>query len=135
VRRGRGLDVAVGRPNSGAMAIKLNQPGFEQAQELIAARRFAIDDRDAWSAHRPSPRDATEFIAAHGWDAYGRWHLAVEDALPARTKPHYRFPYGDFRDVHRCAIRSADHDAIRGAARFLDELLETARARTASSRA
>ena len=117
------------------MAVKLNERGFEQAQELIADRRFAMDDREAWSAHRPSPRDATEFIAAHGWDAYGRWHLGVEDALPARTKPHYRFPYGDFRDVHRCAIRSADHDAIRSAARFLDELLETARARTDSSRA
>ena len=133
--RRRGLDVAVGRPISGAMAVKLNERGFEQAQELIADRRFAIDDREAWSAHRPSPRDATEFIAAHGWDAYGRWHLGVEDALPVRTKPHYRFPYGDFRDVHRCAIRSADHDAVRGAARFLDELLETARARIDSSHA
>ena len=117
------------------MALKLNERGFEQAQELIADRRFAIDDRDAWSAHRPSPRDATEFIAAHGWDAYGRWHLGVEDALPVRTKQRYRFPYGDFHDVHRCAILSADHDAIRSAARFLDELLKTARSRTDSSHA
>jgi hypothetical protein len=117
------------------MAVKLNQRAFEQAQELIADRRFAIDDREAWNGHRPSPRDATAFIAAHGWDAYGRWHLGVDDALPARTKPHYRFPYGDLHDVHRCAVRSADHVAIRDAARFLDELLETARARTASSRA
>ena len=114
------------------MTVKLNQRGFEHAQALIADRRFAIDDPGAWSSHRPSPREATEFIAAHGWDAYGRWHLGIEEALPARTKPQYRFPYGDFRDVHRCAIRSADHDAIRGAARFLDELLETARARTGS---
>ena len=130
-----GLDAAVGRPTSEVMALKLNERGFEQAQELIADRRFAIDDRDAWSAHRPSPRDATEFIAAHGWDAYGRWHLGVEDALPVRTKQRYRFPYGDFRDVHRCAILSADHDAIRSAAHFLDVLLETTRSRTDSSHA
>jgi hypothetical protein len=52
-----------------------------------------------------------------------------------RTKQRYRFPYGDFRDVHRCAILSADHDAIRSAARFLDELLETTRSRTDSSHA
>ena len=112
--------------------MKLNKRGFEKARDLIADRRFVIDDRHTWIEHRPSSRDEIEFIAAHGWDAYGRWHLALEDALPARTRTHYRFPYGDFRDVHRCAILSADHDAIRGAARFLDELLQTAQARKRS---
>ena len=53
-------------------------------------------------------------------------------ALPARTKPHYRFPYGDFRDVHRCAVRAAEgQEALYGVARFLDNLLETARVKPA----
>jgi hypothetical protein len=115
------------------MAVKLNERAFAQARELIVDRRIVLDERDDWSAHQPSARDVTLFIAAHGWDAYGRWFLGVDDAHPARSKPHYRFPYGDFRDVHRCAVLTAEHhDAIRGAARFLYHLLEVARAKSTS---
>jgi hypothetical protein len=109
------------------MAVKLNKPGLAQAQELIADRRIVDDAAADWNAHRPSARDEDLFIAEHGWAAYERWHLGVEDALPARTKPHYRIPYGDFRDVHRCAVRAAaGQDGLYGVARFLDNLLETA---------
>ena len=114
------------------MAIKLNQRGLAQAQELIADGRIVADAAADWDAHKPSARDEDLFIAQHGWAAYERWHLGVDEALPARTKPHYRFPYGDFRDVHRCAIRAAEgQEALYGAARFLDNLLETARVKTA----
>ena len=73
-----------------------------------------------------------QFVSRHQWiEEWGiSWHLGVDDAFPARTKRHYRFPYGDFRDVHRCAVRAAEaHEALYGAARFLDNLLETAIAR------
>jgi hypothetical protein len=114
------------------MAVKLNERGLAQAQELISDRRIVVDAAVDWDAHRPSARDEDLFIAQHGWAAYERWHLGVDEALPARTKPHYRFPYGDFRDVHRCAVRAAEgQEALYGAARFLDNLLETVRAKTA----
>src|SRR5689334_690786 len=114
------------------MAVKLNQRALDRAQELIADRRIVVDTAADWDAHKPSARDEDLFIAQHGWDAYERWHLAVDAALPARTKLHYRFPYGDFRDVHRCAIHAAEgHEALYGTARFLDNLLEIARAKTA----
>jgi hypothetical protein len=113
------------------MAVKLNERGLAAAQELIADRRIVVDEAADWDAHKPSARDEDLFIARHGWAAYERWHLAVDDALPARTKPHYRSPYGDFHDVHRCAVRAAEGQAaLYGAARFLDNLLETARVKT-----
>jgi hypothetical protein len=114
------------------MAVKLNERGLARAQELITEGRIVADAAGDWDAHKPSARDEDLFIAQHGWAAYERWHLAVEEALPARTKPHYRCPYGDFRDVHRCAIRAAEgQEPLYGAARFLDNLLDTARVRTA----
>ena len=114
------------------MTLKLNERALARAQELIADRRIVADAAADWNAHKPSARDEDRFIAQHGWAAYERWHLGVEDALPARTKPHYRFPYGDFRDVHRCAVRAAERqEALYGVARFLDNLLETASVRTA----
>jgi hypothetical protein len=113
------------------MAVKLNKRGLARAQELITDRRIVADAAADWDAHKPSARDENLFIAQHGWAAYEAWHLAVEEALPTHTKPRYRCPYGDFRDVHRCAIRAAErHEALYGAARFLDNLLETARTKT-----
>jgi hypothetical protein len=119
------------------MAVKTNKRGFDYARELIADGRIAFDDPAAWSEHQPSARDCIEFVAGHGWGEYARWHLAVDEAQPAHTRAHYRFPIGDFRDVHRCAIRAAmaeagrrGHDEVKGAAGFLDTMLETVRAKT-----
>ena len=110
------------------MAVKLNKRGLARAQQLIAERRIVADKAADWDTHKPSARDEDLFIAQHGWAAYER----CTSALPARTKAHYRFPYGDFRDVHRCAVRAAERqEALYGAARFLDNLLEIARVKTA----
>ena len=38
------------------MAVKLNETAYEHARDLIAAGRYVIDDRDAWSEHQPSAR-------------------------------------------------------------------------------
>ena len=47
----------------------------------------------------------------------------IEDSEPADTKEHYKFPYGDFESVHRCALLAAEsragqykHTAIETAA-------------------
>jgi hypothetical protein len=93
--------------------MKLSRRSYEHAQELIADRRVVLDDRDAWSEHQPSAREENEFIAAHGWDAYGRWHLGLDESRPPHTKAHYKLPYGDFQDVHRCGILSAESRAAQ----------------------
>lgn len=88
------------------MTVRLHEAGFEHAKTLIQARKVVIDERDAWSEHQPRAADETRFIDSHGLDAYGRWHLGVDDA--ARGKGRYKFPYGDFENLHRCAVLSAE---------------------------
>jgi hypothetical protein len=84
------------------MAARLHKSAFEHAKQL---------ERDAWSEHQPSTHDENEFIRQHGLNEYGKWHLGVDEAEPPDAKAHYKFPYGDFVDVHRCAVLSAESRA------------------------
>jgi hypothetical protein len=122
------------------MAVKLHNSGYAHARALIDERHVVLDDRDAWSEHQPSTRQENEYIAEHGWGAYGRWHLGVDDEARPDTKAHYKFPYGDFHDVHRCAILSAEsraaqrgYEDIKSAVAHLHGMLEVLRSE--SSRA
>jgi hypothetical protein len=92
------------------MAVKLSETAFDQAKKLIEERRVVLDERDAWSEHQPRAADENRFIERHGLEAYGRWHLGVDDGAEAR-KGRYKFPYGDFENVHRCAVLSAESRA------------------------
>jgi hypothetical protein len=119
------------------MAVKLSERAYAHARSLISEGRFVLDDRDAWSEHQPSTREQNQFVAEHGWGEYARWHLGVDDALPTHTKRHYKFPYGDFNDVHRCAILSAEsraaqrrYDDIKIAVAHLHGMLEVLRERS-----
>jgi hypothetical protein len=113
------------------MAVKLHEPGYEHAQELIAEGKVVIDDRDQWSEHQPSAAEENAFIEEHGYRAYGRWHLAVDDEQDPNTKGHYKFPYGDFEHVHRCGVLAAesragqrDYSDVQRAAMHLHGMLE-----------
>jgi hypothetical protein len=93
------------------MAVKLNRSAYAHARALVGKRQVVKDDRDAWSGHQPSAKDENAFIEAHGMAEYGKWHLGVDEGKPADTKAHYKFPYGDFKTVHRCAVLSAESRA------------------------
>jgi hypothetical protein len=88
--------------------VKLHRTGFEYAKQLINERKFVHDDRDQWSEHQPSAEDENKFIEEHGWAEYGKWHLAVDTGARLNTKGHYKFPYGDFQKLHRCAVLAAE---------------------------
>lgn len=118
------------------MAVRLNKAGFHQAASLIASGRFVADERDAWSEHQPSVQAGTDFIRRHGFEAFGRWHLGINDAKHPDTKGYYEFPYGDFASVHRCAVLSAEsragqykHQDIELAAAHLHGMIDAAQAR------
>jgi hypothetical protein len=117
------------------MAVKLNQDGYKYAQQLIDRGKVVADDRDAWSEHQPTADQENDFIEAHGYEAFGKWHLGIDTDAGEATKARYKFPYGDFKDAHRCAILSAEsragqykHEGIHRAAGHLHDLLEKATA-------
>src|SRR3979411_2402605 len=123
------------------MAVTLNRRAYEHARELINNGRFVFDERDAWSEHRPSAQQENEFIRLHGFAEYGKWYLGINDEKPEDTKGHYEFPYGDFNDVHRCGVLSAEsragqykHYDIENAAHHLHGLLDDGKAGSAPKR-
>jgi hypothetical protein len=93
------------------MAVKLHRSGLQHAESLVKKGRVVVDDRDAWSEHQPSAAEENRFIDEHGWTEYGKWHLGVDDEESPETKARYKFPYGDFKKVHRCALLAAESRA------------------------
>jgi hypothetical protein len=115
------------------MSVTLHQTAFAHMQKLILDGMTVYDDRDAWSEHRPSSQDENECIREHGFAEYGKWFLGTDDDEPENTKAHYKFPCGDFRKVHRCAVLSAEsragqykHSEIERAAAHLHGMIEAA---------
>src|SRR5712671_1309867 len=111
--------------------MKLNRAAVQHARSLIRNGHVVKDDRDAWSEDQPSTAEENEFIRRHGIAAYGTWHLGIDEQKDPDTKAHYRFPYGDFSDVHRCAVISAESRAgqykyfeIENAAASLHSLID-----------
>ncbi|MGZ3713900.1 MAG: hypothetical protein ACXVA4_00645 [Ktedonobacterales bacterium] len=90
------------------MAVRLNRRAFDHAVTLIEQGQFVADERDMWSEHQPSTEEENRFIELYGIGEYAKWHLGVDDAEDADSKKHYKFPYGDFKVVHRCGILSAE---------------------------
>jgi hypothetical protein len=113
------------------MSANLYRKGYEHARSLVELGHVQRDRRDDWSEHRPSADEENDVIRRHGLDEYAKWHLGVDPDSPEDTKSHYKFPYGDFKKVHRCAVVSAEsragqykHADIEKAAKALLELID-----------
>jgi hypothetical protein len=113
------------------MTIRLNHRAFEFAEAQIKKGNVVRDGRDAWSEHRPPTRAENEFIEAHGWEEYARWHLGEDAEASEHTKARYSFPYGDFARVHRCGLLAAevragqnDHPDIEDATVRLRDMMD-----------
>jgi hypothetical protein len=110
--------------------VKLNPTALTYAKELINQGRVVLDRKGAWAKDRPSTDEENEFIRVHGFSEYAKWHLGIDERYPENTKRRYKFPYGDFKNLHRCALlavkaraRQYGHVEIENAA---DQLLEKA---------
>jgi hypothetical protein len=122
------------------MAVKLNKSAFDQAKKLINEGHAVLDEKDAWSEHRPSAEQENEFIRRHGLNEYAKWHLGIDDEKDEHTKGRYKFPYGDFKNVHRCGVISAEsragqykYDDIESAAAHLHGMLDKLMTRSKSA--
>lgn len=116
------------------MAVKLNDKAFALAIKLIEEGNFVNDDRGNWGEHQPQPQREKQIIDEYGMEEYERWYLGLDE--DASGKERYKFPYGDFKEVHRCGVLSAEvHAAERNyfdvevAAAHLHGMLEGAHAR------
>ncbi len=87
--------------------IKLNQNALAFAAQLSKEGHVITDGKGAWSKHRPSADEENEFVRVHGFGEYAKWHLGIDDRYPENTKSRYKFPYGDFKNVHRCGLLAA----------------------------
>jgi hypothetical protein len=117
--------------------LNLNEEAFAFAVQLVQQGHFIADGKGAWSEHRPSTDEENEFIRVHGFSEYAKWHLGIDDRYPENTKRRYKFPFGDFKNVHRCGVlavqsRAAEYgySEIENAAAQLREKLEASRSAT-----
>jgi hypothetical protein len=111
--------------------VRLNEISVLYAQELVEQSRFVADQRNAWSEHRPSAAAENDFIRQHGFAEYAKWHLGIDDRRAENTKAKYKFPFGDFKNIHRSALLAAKnrarqygYDDIENAANRLLEVIE-----------
>jgi hypothetical protein len=108
------------------MAIRLNQEAVDHAENLIKGRQY--ETNSDWSEVQPSAEEENRFIDENGWEAFAKWHLAYDTEASEETKGRYKFPFGDFRKLHRSALIAAkqragseDYNEVQRAA---DKLLE-----------
>jgi hypothetical protein len=112
---------------------RVNKRGVAKARELIDARQYRR--RSRWADVQPRAAEQNDFIAAHGWADYARWHLALTDGAPDDTKARYAFVFGDFHRLHRmgliaCYYRAAEweHTEVMAAAHKLLLYLDKSKA-------
>jgi len=89
-------------------SIELNEIAFTFAIELIKKGQALPDRKGGWTKHRPSADEENEFIRLHGFAQYAKWHLGIDRRFPENTKRRYKFPYGDFKNVHRCGLLAVE---------------------------
>ena len=94
-------------------SVHLNENAFAFAAQLINEGHVIADGKGAWSKHRPSADQENEFIRLHGFGEYAKWHLGIDERYPENTKRRYKFPYGDFKSVHRCGLLAVKARALQ----------------------
>jgi hypothetical protein len=99
-----GMCAVLAEPRSG---IELNGNAFTFAAELIKEGQVVADGKGDWTKHHPSADEENDFIRLHGFSEYAKWHLGIDRRFPENTKRRYKFPYGDFKNVHRCGLLAA----------------------------
>jgi hypothetical protein len=96
--------VSAGASQRQATGIKLNVEAFDWAASLIAQGHFVADKKGAWGNDHPTPSQENEFVRNRGFAEYGKWYLAVDERHSSASKARYKFPFGDFQQVHRCGL-------------------------------
>ena len=93
------------------MSVKLNRDGFDHVKDIIREGCMVQDEKDEWSKHQPSAEKENDFIHRHRITEFAKRQLGIDDEESDQNKGRYKFPYGDLKKVHRCAVLSAESRA------------------------
>ena len=114
--------------------IRLNENAFAYAQELIIHGHVVLDKKNEWGDHHPTAQQDNAFIRDHGFAEYSKWHLGIGPTHVQSSKARSKFPFGDVKNIHRCAllaVKSRAHQYgysdIENAAERLLEMMERPR--------
>jgi hypothetical protein len=112
--------------------VKLNDGAFAYARELVEQGHVIFDKKSDWNDYRPTAKEENEFSRIHGIAEYAKWYLGIDEAHAEGTKARYKFPFGDFKNVHRSgllAVKSRAHQFgysdIENAAGRLLEMIDS----------
>jgi len=126
------LSCALASEAANPSEIAVNPAALEFARQLIQGGRVIWDKKGAWTHDQPSVRRKTDFLRLRGAEHYGKWHLGIDHRHRIDTKAHYKFPFGDFANLHRCGLLAAKARAheygcadIEAAATELLQLLDS----------
>jgi hypothetical protein len=115
-------------------SVRLAPASLDYARKLIAEGRISYDKHGGWTSDKPLVAVQNEFIRQHDFEAYGRWYLGLDESRRKGTKARYKFPFGDFKNVHRCALIAArdraqqyGYEEIANAATELLDMIEQKR--------
>lgn len=103
------------------MPVTLNQQALENARCLLDQGQYMINT--VWTTSAPSPEEEAHYAEACGWGAYAAWYLGIDTEEPADSKARYKFPYGNFKKLHRSGVIAAKQRAARDQ---LDDIVQGA---------
>ena len=113
---------------------RLNENAFAYAQELVTQGHVVLDKKNEWGDHHAAAQQENDFVRDHGFAEYSKWHLGIDATHVQNSKARFKFPFGDFKNIHRCAllaVKSRAHQYgysdIENAAERLLEMMESKR--------
>jgi len=95
-----------------AMSITLNKAAVTFAKELIKNGKIK-NDEGHWGQHNPGSTEENNFLKKHEIEEYAQWHLGEDASHSEDSKGRYKFPYGDFKNVHRDGLIAAKERAAQ----------------------
>lgn len=94
------------------MSTSLNSQAVSYARHLIQEGKIK-NDEGHWGQHNPDAADENAFLKKHEMDEYANWHLGLDKSKGEDTKGRYKFPFGDFKTVHRDGLIAAKERAAQ----------------------
>jgi hypothetical protein len=94
------------------MSITLNKAAITFAKSLIKDGKIK-NDEGHWGEHNPGSPEENAYLQKHEIEEYAQWHLGEDTSKSEDTKGRYKFPYGDFKTVHRDGLIAAKERAAQ----------------------